>query len=315
MHETPPAQTRQQACRFGFRVCASFRVGGRLHRRAYPLVPPYLVAGNSFGQSGGNVAVGVPDEQVGGPGDQAFDDGGIVYPFDAGSGEVLMSFVSPDPVDGGNFGEAVATQGNVMEPNAAPGPARSLRRVAPARTIATPARSTKAMAAAYAPTPMLRLARPAKMAGLSPLSTNATAKAAAWGNAACRVAAAGAHFAPSRPKRTARQLLESLHRRMYPFLADIRRVLAVSSRDAFVVLAVTVGLAVAPYLAAQLEGIDRTAFLRALLVVAIVVFAGRKLHFVFNQLAPTEVIGQRPPIGWELHSQGLHRTLRPFFVS
>jgi len=74
------------------------------------LVSPNAQTGGEFGAdvalSTGKIAVGAPDEEVGG-----FDAAGMAYLFQAGTGTLRASFASPAPEAGGSFGWSVGLNG------------------------------------------------------------------------------------------------------------------------------------------------------------------------------------------------------------
>jgi phosphatidylglycerol:prolipoprotein diacylglycerol transferase len=79
--------------------------------------------------------------------------------------------------------------------------------------------------------------------------------------------------------------------------------LVVRSADAFVLLSVLVVLVIGPRWAESLEGVDRRAVRRSLLVLAVVTLVGGRLHFMLNY---PEAFATRPLAALKLWTGGLH---------
>ncbi|HSQ00602.1 MAG TPA: prolipoprotein diacylglyceryl transferase family protein [Candidatus Dormibacteraeota bacterium] len=91
---------------------------------------------------------------------------------------------------------------------------------------------------------------------------------------------------------------------MYRTLLDLPSLgLLVRSADAFVLLAIGTVLFIGPRWAAALEGVDRRAVRRSLLVLAVITLVGGRLHFMLNY--PHAFAG-RPLAVLKLWTGGLH---------
>ena len=91
---------------------------------------------------------------------------------------------------------------------------------------------------------------------------------------------------------------------MHRIILDVPALgIAIRAADFFVVLAVVVAVVIGPRWAERLEGLDRRAVRRALLVLAVVTLAGARLHFIINY---PEAFASHPLAALKLWTGGLH---------